>query len=103
MKYQQSIEHRKAYEPDYETSRDKEPRVWQPASNSVVVSPEQERSQYIDRLNVEENRGNQLINSQRYQWEYQPIYQQNKQSNNYDSVNSIYRGQNNANNNLYER
>ncbi|XP_012266776.2 uncharacterized protein LOC105692274 [Athalia rosae] len=87
LKYQQTIQHHKPYDPEYE-HQEKNSRPWQPSAHQLI--PQQERIPYPQQVVISQPQVN--LGSQRYQWEYQPLYEQNKGT--FNSINS-FRGQNN--------
>ncbi|XP_046737974.1 uncharacterized protein LOC124406582 isoform X2 [Diprion similis] len=88
-KYQPSMQHHKPYDAAY-GHEEKDSRAWQLSGHQLA--PQQERIQYPQQVVISQPQVN--LGSQRYQWEYQPLYEQSKE--NFNSINS-FRGPSNTN------
>ncbi|XP_046471893.1 uncharacterized protein [Neodiprion pinetum] len=87
--YQPSIQRHKPYDAAY-GHQEKDSRPWQLSGHQLA--PQQERIQYPQQVVISQPQVN--LGSQRYQWEYQPLYEQN--NGNFNSINS-FRGPSNTN------
>lgn len=96
LQYQQPIQHhvQLPYDSAVYARQEKEQINWQPSGHQLI--PQQEMMQYPQQVVKSQPQVN--LGSQRYQPEYQPLYEQNKGT--FNSMNT-YRGQNNVN--PYER